>query len=169
MGGVIRNAPAGVRQKSRGFYGFGCPHVGLESFVEQTNKVIIRYGCPSNLGLKMKISLEYMILEVVISLQPLQESYKKYEHWITPSWIKYLWEKCDRFDVMVEFNNNPLELPRCSDKWLMRELILCVFSADELRQINRVRIHMQVLFLSDILSASGKILDVKYLVRCKTE
>ena len=51
----------------------------------------------------------------------------------------------------------------------MREFLCCGFSADELRQINRVRIHMQVLFLSDILNSSGKILDGKYLVQRKTD
>ena len=104
-----------------------------------------------------------------ISLQPLQDSYNKYEQWMTPSWLKSLWEKCDPFDVMVEFNNTPLELPHCVEKWLMREFLRCVFSADELKRFNRVRIHMQVLFLSDILSASGKILYGKYLVQRKTD
>ena len=108
MGGVIRTTPAEVRKTSRAFYGVGCPYVGVECFLEQTNKVLIHYGCPSNLGMKMKILLEYMILEMGISLQPFQESYKKYEQWITPIWIKYIWEKCDQFDVMVEFNDAPL-------------------------------------------------------------
>ena len=45
--------------------------------------------------------------------------------------------------------------------------MLLIF-ADELRWINIFRIHMQVLFLSDILSASGRIMDGKYLVRRKT-
>ena len=128
----------------------------------------MHYGCPSNLGLKMKISLEYMILVLGISLQPLQESYKKYELWVTPSWLKSVLEKCDRFDVMVEFNDTLLELPRCGDKWPMREFLRCGFSADEPRRIKIICIHMQVMFLSDILSASGKILDEKYLVRRKT-
>ena len=70
---------------------------------------------------------------------------------------------------MVEFNNNLLELPRFGEKWLMREFLRCGFSADELRRIDRVCIHMQVLFLPYILSTSGKILDEKYLVRCKTD
>ena len=42
-------------------------------------------------------------------------------------------------------------------------------SADELRRLNRVCIHIQRMFLSDILSASGKILDEKYLVQRKTD
>ena len=44
---MIRTAPAGVRQTSRGFYGVGFPHVVVDCFVEQTNKVLIHYGCPS--------------------------------------------------------------------------------------------------------------------------
>ena len=56
----------------------------------------------------MKISLEYIILEMGISIQPLKESYKRCEKWITPSWIKFLREKWDQFDVMVEFNDTPL-------------------------------------------------------------
>ena len=51
----------------------------------------------------------------------------------------------------------------------MREFLCCGLSADKLRRFNRVRIHMQVLFLSDILSASGKILNGKDLVRHKTD
>ena len=51
----------------------------------------------------------------------------------------------------------------------MREFLRCGFSADELRRINRVCIHMSVLFLSCILSASGKIMDGKYLVLRKTD
>ena len=86
-----------------------------------------------------------------------------------PRWLKSFWEKCDRFDVMIEFNDTLLEIPRCGDKWLMREFLRCWFSANDLMWHNIVLIHMQVLFLSDILSASGKILDGKYLVQRKTD
>ena len=70
---------------------------------------------------------------------------------------------------MVEFNDTPLEPPLCGDKCLMREFLRCGFSADYLKRPNIVRIHMQVLLLSDILSALGKILGGKYLVRRKTD
>ena len=121
--GVMSTAPYGVRQTRRGFYGVGCPHVGVECFFEQTNKVLMHYGCQSNIGLKMNKSLEYMILDMGIPLHPWQESYNKYEQWMTPSWLKCLWEKCDLFDVIVEFNDTLLEIHRCGDKWLMREFL----------------------------------------------
>ena len=89
--------------------------------------------------------------------------------WMTLIWLKNLWDKFDQFDVMVEFNDIPLELPRCGYKWMMKDFSRCGFSEEELRRLNIFRVHMQALFLSDILSASGKILDGKYLVRRKTD
>ena len=32
MGGILRSAPRGVRQMSKGFYGAGCSHPGVECF-----------------------------------------------------------------------------------------------------------------------------------------
>ena len=46
LGGVIRNDPARVRQTSHIVYGVGFPHVVVECFVEQSNKVLMHYGCP---------------------------------------------------------------------------------------------------------------------------
>jgi hypothetical protein len=59
----------------------------------------------------------------------------------------------------------PVELPREGDKWLMREFIRIGFTGHELERLNRVRIYLQVVFLSDILGASGKTLDSKYYNR----
>ena len=58
MGGLIKMAPPEIRDTDIGFFGAGCPHVGIECFVEQVNKLIMHYGCPSNDGLAMKVSLE---------------------------------------------------------------------------------------------------------------
>ena len=53
MGSLVRTAPAAIRDTDIGFYGTGCPHVGTECLVEQVNKLIMHYGCPSNDGLSM--------------------------------------------------------------------------------------------------------------------
>ena len=98
-----------------------------------------------------------------VSLQPLQQSYKEYSDWVTHSWLKTLWEKLDLFHVSVEFHDIPIEMGREGDKWLMLELKRLGLSKHDLRRLNRVWIYYQVLFLSDILGASGKYLDKKYL------
>ena len=62
---------------------------------------------------------------------------------------------------MVEVNNIELLMPREGDQWLMRLFMAAGFSKDQLLRLNRVRIYMQVLFLSDVLGANGKTLDPK--------
>ena len=101
LGGIIRTAKKGLGQTSRGFYGAGCPHVGVECLVAQTNKLLMHYGTASGLGMKMKVSLNLMLLELGISSQPFRESYKKYKKWVTASGMKSLWEKCDLLNVLV--------------------------------------------------------------------
>ena len=81
--GIIRSAPKEIRQVDKGFYGAGCPHLGVESLVEQLDKLLMLYGCRTNVGLKMKLSLELLTLEMGIWSQPLQGSYKRYGPWIT--------------------------------------------------------------------------------------
>lgn len=152
-----------MRQLGKGFYGVGCPDVGIECLVGQIGKLLMHYGCPSGNGKKMKVSYNQLVIELGISDQPLQESYEKYKSWVTWSWMVSLWEKCDRYGVRVEMNDVPLKLPRERDKWLMVELVRLGFSKADLERLNRVRCWQQVLFLSDIIAANGRGLDERYL------
>ena len=83
MEGIIRSAPRDVRSMSKGFYGAGCPHPGVECVVQQVSKIQTHYGCKTNMGLKMSVSLELLIVELGVSAQPMQESFKKYNNWVT--------------------------------------------------------------------------------------
>jgi len=96
-------------------------------------------------------------------LQPLVEDYDQCHHWITPSWLKTIWEKAKRFDIKVQFAPLPLEPSRRRDSWIMKDFIQLNCSPQELRQLNRVRMHQQVIFLSDVRDVSGRALDKKYL------
>ena len=158
MGGVIRSSPLLLRQLDPGFFGIGCPHVGVECFVEQTAKLLMHCGYPSSIGHGYKVSLEYVILELGMSFQPLQLSYQMYSKRLTNCWLKSLWEKCYKFNVQIVFNflDEFWKLPRRGDKWIMAELERIGCNTDVLERLNRVRTYMQVLFLSDVLGASGK-------------
>ena len=50
IGGLIRSAPHKICDTSIGFYGGGCPHVGIECIVAQLNKLMMHYGCFAMLG-----------------------------------------------------------------------------------------------------------------------
>ena len=116
----------------------------------------------------MQTSLELLVIELGVSLQPFQESYRRYSEFVTSSWLKSIWEKVDMFDIDIDILNIPLEFPREGDKWLMQLFREAGFSKAQLLRLNRVRIFQQVLFLSDVLGAGGKSLDRKYLRKRKS-
>ena len=165
MGGVVRTAPASVRQLHRGFYGIGCPHPGIKCLTSQVSKLLMHYGTKSSVGLKMAVSYRELMLELGVSFQPFQEQYEQYKQRVTWSWMTALWEKCSLYGVVVEILDTPLSFPRERDGWLMLLLAGLGFSGFELEILNRVRIYQQVIFLSCILNAKGTDLDEKYLRR----
>ena len=56
-----------------------------------------------------------------------------------------------------------MKFSRQGDKWLMRKFAKAGYQREDMKALNRVRLYMQVIFLSDILGASGRSLDPKYL------
>ena len=137
------------------FYGSGCQHTGIECLIAQLNKLLMHCGCKSNCGLKLKLSLECMMVELGLSGQPFQELYEQHKSWVTSSLLKSLWEKCAKFKIQVVFNKVSIEAPHEGNQWLMELLRQTCFSKEELERINTVRLHQQVLFISCILGASS--------------
>jgi hypothetical protein len=58
-----------------------------------------------------------------------------------------------------------MSYPREGDDWLMARFIAMGYTAEELRILNRMRKHQQVLFLLDILGAGGGLVDKRYLTK----
>ena len=88
-----------------------------------------------NVGMKCRVSLRKLLLELGMTNQPFQISFEKHGELVTWSWMTSLWEKCDRYGVKVVFSDIELELPRERDKWLMLELVWLGY--------NRYGVHVQ--------------------------
>jgi hypothetical protein len=159
LGGIIRTAPQDSRMIDAGFFCPGLPHPGVEALIAMTNKLLMHFGSSSVLGDFMKTSYSYLTLELGVSFQPLQALYKRFLFLATHSWMKMLWEKVDRFKVTVETAKGPLAFPRDGDRFLMLIVMERGYSRETVRLLNRVRIHMQVLFLSDVLTTLGNRID----------
>ncbi len=155
----------GVRYLGKGFYGSGCPHLGVECFVGQLEKVLTHYGSQTVVGKLLQSSMELLIIELGLSGQPLTEAYSVGSAWTTHSWLKSVWEKVDLFRIDVRIGNVDISPPRVGDEWLMRRFLGMGFSRSELVKLNRVRLAQQVIFVSDVLDAGGRAIDRKYLCR----
>ncbi len=114
----------------------------------------------------MQTSYSLFYLELGLLFQPLQESYQKYGHLlVTHSWMKMLWEKLSMFNVHTVIADLPLRFSREGNQFIMQLLVEADYTEEALRRLNRVRVSLQVLFLSDTLTASGSKVSTDILLR----
>ena len=163
LGGIRRSVRKEIRYLGLGFYGSGLPHLGIECFTAQLDKLLTHYGCSTTVGKLLQSSMELFIIELGMSPQPFQVSYQRYGHLTTSGWLKSVWEKAAAFNMVVSLGNL-ISPPRLGDCWLMVRFAELGYSKKELLRLNRVRIHQQVLFLSDVLDAGGRAIDKKYVL-----
>ena len=163
LSGIRRSIQKELRQLDRGFYRCSHPHPGVECLVGQISKLLTNYGCDSSLGRHLQVSMELLIIEAGVSTQILATGYGRYSGWVSPCWLKSVWEKISLFNLCVETRELPLQPPRANDKWLMVLLMEAGYTKVELIQLNRVCCHQQVIFYLDILALNGQSLDRRYL------
>ena len=145
-----------------GFYGVGLPHIGVEATIAMTNKLLMHFGCSTVTGSFMQISYSLLLVELGISFQ-LQMEYGQYNHLVTHSWMKMLWEKMSMFGLTVTTPLASDGFPREGDEFIMRVILQAGYNYDEVQHINRVRVSLQVLFMSDVLTASGNMIAPEIL------
>ena len=118
----------------------------------------------------MQTLYSLFFLGLGLSFQPLLESYKRFGYLVTHSWMKTLWEKVSTFDVKVVIADTDQQFPPEKDQFIMQALISRGYSRDMLKRINQVQVSQQVLYMSDLLMASGNKIDAKaWIPRNRTE
>ena len=113
----------------------------------------------------MQSSYSLLFVELGLSFHPLQAPYKQFEQLATHSWMKMLWEKLSRFNVKAVVANVNLAFPREGDEFIMQVLMRNGYTNEALRRLNRVRVGQQLLFMSDVLTASGNKINPEVLSR----
>jgi len=59
-----RSAYKELRDLDIGFYGGGFPNVPIECGIQQLNKLLMHYGCPSSVGVQLQSSMELFLIEL---------------------------------------------------------------------------------------------------------
>ncbi len=113
----------------------------------------------------MKTSYSLFFAELGLSFTPLQESYSHYGFLVTHSWMKMLWEKLSMFDIKVVITDVAHKYPQQGNQFIMQALLRAGYTGETLRQLDRVQISLQPLFMSVILTALGNRIDTKILLQ----
>eukprot|EP00956_Cyclotella_meneghiniana_P010074 scaffold13929_cov79-Cyclotella_meneghiniana.AAC.4 len=163
LGGLVRSAKRELRYLDGGFYGFGLPHWGIEAIIASVNKILTHYGCESILGVQYQQSTELFLMELGRSGQPFLENFDLYGHRITDCHVKELWNRLSRFKIQLRLGNIKVAPPREGDNWLIPVFESLGYSKSEVDILNRVRLHQEVLYESDVFGADGRQIDTRYL------
>ena len=152
-----------IRTIDSGFYGVGLPHIGVEALIAMTNKFLIHFRYCTATGRFMQISYSLLLVELGLSFQPLQVEYHQYNHLVTHTWMKMLWEKVSMFGLTVTTPSASDGFSREGDEFIIQVILQAGYNTDKVQRINRVRVSLQVLFMSDILTASGNMIAPEIL------
>ncbi len=79
LGGVLCTTTVESKTIDVGFFGVRLPHLGVEALIAMLNKLIMHYRCNTAVGRFMKASHSLFLMEMGLSLQPLQKLYEQYE------------------------------------------------------------------------------------------
>jgi hypothetical protein len=95
----------------------------------------MQYRCHTATGRFMQMLYCLFYLELGLLFQPLQESYQKYGHLVTHSWMKMLWEKLSMFKVHKVVPDIPLQYSRVDDQFIMQVLVKAGYTGEVLQRL----------------------------------
>jgi hypothetical protein len=123
----------------------------------------------------LHISLSYLQLAVGSEVNVLSLSPCTYKNWIDSCWLVSFWNFLHKAQLLITTTKHWLpKLVREHDKVLMDYFIALGYSTHILGALNRCRIYLQVITLSDIVSADGSCIipdifhGLPLLDRCST-
>jgi hypothetical protein len=147
------------RTLPRAFGGIRMYDLAVEQMIGWANMVLQHYGAPTTLGQKLKATLEALQVEIGCNGNPLSEQYNSHGILTTPSWIKSVWERSNQFNLEFILDYNRIHAPRKNDITIIELLLSNGVTGLELRKMNKCRLKLHAIFLSDITTASGRYLE----------
>ena len=106
-------------------------------------------------GRLIKINLQQLQIELGSVVNALQLDYHRWKNITTDSWVATVWRHLSENDMTITVEEAwiPKSL-KVGEKGIMDHLI-DEFSGQELKDINAVRLYLQVIYPSDVLGAAG--------------
>jgi hypothetical protein len=105
------------------------------------------------------ILISHGLLQLVVGESDnfLNVSYELHHHWACPSWLKSVWLFLHKLHININMVKTWLPpKPSGNDLNLMEYFISQRFSPKQLIRLNQCRLYLQLLSLSDMVSADGR-------------
>jgi len=127
--------------------------------------LVQHYGAGTTLAKKMTASIEALQLEIGCIGNPFIENYEELHLLATPGWAKSLWERLHYYRFRIHLDYSDIPLPRKGDALLVHIFRDAGYRDQQLQALNRCRLALKLLFLSDIITACGRLLNISLVLR----
>jgi len=158
--GINRNVKREWRTLHRAFGGIGLFSFSVEQTIGMINMLIQHYGAGTTLARKITASLEALQLEIGCTGNPFDENYDELQILATACWTKSLWERLHYYKFKIHLDYPLLPLPRKYDALLVRLFWEAGYRGQQLQTLNRCRLALKLIFLSDIATACGRFINI---------
>jgi len=123
------------------------------------NMLIQHYGAGTTFVRKTTASLEALQLEIGCVGSQLAENYDKLHLLATACWTKSLWERLHYYKFRIHLDYPP-PLPRKCNALVVRLFWDAGYRGQQLHALNRCRLALKLLFLSNIATVCGRFINI---------
>ena len=148
--------------------GLNIHHFYITQGLMHIEKFVQYIATDSITGRLLRVSVEAAQLEVGIGRDLFSLDFDQCGHLMTETWIKNLWQFSHEFHIKVINRTINLPLPqREGDVFLMEAFIEQGYTNTQLQILNRCRLYLGVMLLSEVMTGSGDSFTEHYL--CQRE
>jgi hypothetical protein len=158
--GILQNLTKGLHKIHTAFRGCRLFDLATEQLISRVNMFFQHYHISTNLSKKLNASRGYLQLQVSTPQNPFTQDYSRWGKLGPLSWVKMLlWKSLYYFDITLHMLFPTIAPPQEHDQVIMEIIFSQNFDFTEITRINRCRVYLQTLFISDITAADGKYLE----------
>ena len=164
---INRHLPKVYRHAPQSCHGLNFPQTVISQYIAKTKKLLYHANQQSQLGLSMISILETLHLSMGVETHIFKLDYSQFQFLMEPCWFKDIWRVSSKYNIIIEGTYTRPQCQRHLDVALMEVIVRSgLFTNREMILINRIRIYLQVFYLSDITSVCGQFVKANmYKVR----
>ena len=159
--GCNRNLPLVYRYAPVSVQGLGLPHVFSLQGIAHLKIMLSKIAKDERIGTLLLAQMEYLGLEIGNMHNIFDLQYSEWSLFATPTWITSTWQFCDKYNIQLNGPRVSSTLQRVNDVLVMEKVLeyKAHFTEKDLILVNQCRQYLQVMYLSDMVSGDGRVIE----------
>jgi len=160
--GVNQNFPRAVAHGPIRYQGLNLPNLHMEQLIAHIT-TLLKFGplCDDPTGLLIRSCGELLRLEAGVN-GPLFQISPHLHVCLTGTWFSQCWHHCVQRGISLQEDLQDFHIRRYRDQTLMNRFITTGYRDSDLAALNQCRMHLHVIFLSDICNGHGMAIEPQF-------